>query len=137
MKNIQGIIAILLLGFAAVGCPKPKDEVDAGELALLSLLLAQLQPRCPGQVAVRWRNESSSTRTFALASDAACVQTVSGSSASNLAAGATSEYACIAAGTYFSGSVPGSCAANSIAYAANRNYTKTFNGTNFGTIADN
>lgn len=130
--------SMILFLIAACGTDKDTEEKEQGRtntLVLLSLLAVRSQPACPGQAAIRYTNTSGVSQNFALHTNGTCSATVSGS-AVTVASGQTSAYQCFAAGTYYS-AANAACAGNTLVYTANKNYTKSYDGTSFGNTLDN
>jgi len=135
-KTMAPLLTLLL----AISCQSGKDaeEKEQGRtntLVLMSLLAVRSQPACSGQAAIRYTNTSGVSQNFALHSNATCSAAVSGSSVT-VASGQTSSYQCFAPGTYYS-AANAACAGNTLVYAVNKNYTKSYDGTSFSNTLDN
>ena len=129
------ITLFVLSGCAKDDGPVSKEEGRRNTLLLLLLGVARVAPACPGQAAIKWSNTAGSSQNLGLFTNAICTTAVTGTQVT-LNSGQSSVYACFVPGAYYSGSAS-VCAANTLTYAANKNYTKSFDGTNFATTTDN
>lgn len=136
MFNKLFILFVVCIFLISGACRPESKKTDEGALLLLAMKIAQLQPACPGQSAVRFRNGKSSAQTLQFFSDSTCLLPV-GNSSGSLNPGETGSYQCFSAGSYYINDSAVLCSSNTATLAMNRNYTMSTVPGSFQQIPEN